>query len=258
MNFLLLLFKFLKKNKVYNFEELLKKAANEPSSRDEFIKRILTEKLVVITNDDKIHEGYTKLEKDTQVSIFTFEDGRVPIFTSTDRILDKGIIKQKVKFLAFNGRDLFNMVKDKTLILNPYSNYGKEFIPEEIERILSGTYFNASPQQIIIEKTTEVRIGQPSKYPVDVVKALAKLFSNQPDVIAGYLAWIHDPATNVPPHYIFAIDTMGDYRKIVAKAGNIVQDFLGSSEIFDFIQITRRGGLDDYFLNSTEPFYKRA
>ncbi|MFI5139002.1 MAG: enhanced serine sensitivity protein SseB C-terminal domain-containing protein [Sphingobacteriales bacterium] len=249
------LFNFLKKRKQHSFEELLKKAADEPAYRAEFIKRILTEKLAVITKGPSGPEGYSIAQKDTLINIFTFPDGRIPIFTSVDRIFDKGIIKEQVNFLECKGEDLFNLVKGAKLIMNPYSDYGKEFSPEETQRLLNGTYFDDNVKQITFDKPTMVRIGQPAKYPTEIVKSLVKLFSVKPDVIAAYLGWIHDPSSNVPPHYIFAIEAKGDWGNVSQAAGFTAQQFLDPSEIIDIIQITGKGGFEDYFITSTKPFY---
>ncbi len=252
------LFKFLKRKQEYNFEELLKKAATDPSCRVEFIKRILTENLIVLTSNKFEGEGLIKMEVGAKINIFSYADKRIPIFTSPERIFDKGLFKGNPQYFQAKGIDIFELLKGASLILNPYSDYGKEFNSGEIERLLDGSYFSNEPRQIVVEKATEVRIGHPVNYPTDVVKALIELYSSKPDVIAGYLAWIHDTATDVPPHYIFAIDTKGDYRDVVKKAGDIVQGFLGFDEIFDFIQISNQGGISDYFLNSTQPFYTKG
>jgi len=249
------LLKFLKKKQVHSFETLLQMAADDPSYRVEFIKRILTEKLVIISKSDVGNEGFVKLKAGAKVSVYTFPDGRVPIFTSPERIRDKGIFKDNASFLEAKGVDILDFLKGAKLILNPYSDYGKEFSPEEVARLLDGTYFN--PREIVVKEKTAVNIGQPVKYPTEVVKALSNLFFTKPNVVAAYLGWIHQPETNDPPHYIFAIDTVGNYKELIKEAGFIVQQILGTEEIVDFIQITNAGGINDYFIKSTQPFYIR-
>ena len=249
------LFNFLKKKEVHNFETLLQKAAENPSYQTEFSRRLLSEKLVIITNAGVATEGIQFLQEGTQVDIFSFDDGTIPIFTSTDRIFDKGVIKEQVNFLELTGRDLFsNLAVGQAFILNPYSDYGKELHPKEIASLLDGTMFK--PKQIVFEKDTPVNIGQPAKYPAEVVKSLVRLFSAKPEVEAAYIAWIHDPASDDPPHYIFAIDAKTNYTNISNEAGFLTQEVLGVSEIVDFMQISNLGGINNYFLSIT-PFYKK-
>jgi hypothetical protein len=252
------LFKFLKKTKASSFENLLRRAADDPAYRVEFLKRLLTEKLIIITKESIGAEGITILEKDTKVNIYTLQDGSIPVFTSTDRIFDNGIIKDKVNFLELNSRDLFsNIAVGRTFILNPYSDYGKKLLPQEIERLLDGTIFTEGGKQIVIEKSTPVQIGQPAKYPTEVVKSLTRLFSGKPEVNAAYLAWIYLPSSNDPPHYIFAIDLISNWSEISSEAGFLTQEVLGTGEIVDFVQISNRGDINDYF-KSIMPFYKKA
>jgi len=159
-----------------------------------------------------------------------------------------------MQYISASGQDIFTFLKGAKIILNPYSDYGKKFDPQEIERLLDGTYFKS--RQIEIKKDTQVRIGQPAKYPTEVVNSLIKLFSNRPDVVAAYLGWIHFPETADPPHYIFAIETNGDWRTISDEAGAVAQEIIGPDEIIDFVQIDRKK-VNDYFINKTKPFYTK-
>lgn len=252
------LFNFLKKKKTYDFETLLRKAADNPAYRVEFIKRILNEKLLLISNSDLGPEGFIKLQENTKVSVLTFSDGRIPLFTSEQRIFDKGVIKKEVKFLEARAEDIFSFLKGATLILNPYSDYGKEFNPQEVERILNGTYFNNAVTEIKVEEDTKVLIGQPAKYPTEIVNALIKLFSNKPEITAAYLGWIKNPTNNEPPHYIFGIKTTGVWADISSEAGFTTKELLPKEEIIDLVQIHENDTfLDGYFTKKTEPFYKK-
>ncbi|MEN0055901.1 MAG: SseB family protein [Mucilaginibacter sp.] len=132
------LFNIVKRRK-YSFEILLKKAVIDPAYRTELYERILTEKLFVIHNTNTIPEGYSITTQGTKVQIVKLKNHKIPIFTSTNRIFDEGIIKEQVNFLELTGESLLKALRDKTLILNPYSEYAKEILPEEIERILDGT-----------------------------------------------------------------------------------------------------------------------
>jgi len=251
------LFNFLKKRDTGSFEDLLKDAATKPEYRLEFNKRLLTEKLVVLTKESQLSEGLHYAQKDTQVNLSTFDDGKVPVFTSADRILDKGIIKEQVAFLELKGEDLFNMVKDKTLILNPFSDYRKEILPGEIENLLKGIFVTDQINRVKITEPTQVKIARPAVYPTEIVQSLNELFSKKTKVNKAYLAWIHNPATTEPPHYIFAIDTEEEWDNLIKESASITKKFIRPDEIVDFMKISNNGGINDYFINSTTPFYKK-
>lgn len=129
-------------------EQSLMSAASEISAQKEFYQKLLWNQLFVLTaKHDASEEGIQVLEEDTNVQLITFEKGQIPVFTSTNRIFDKGVIKNEVPYICLKGQDLFGLAKGATFILNPYSDYGKELIPEEIENLLNGTIYDKIDEQ---------------------------------------------------------------------------------------------------------------
>jgi len=240
-----------------SLEALLEKAASEPAYRTEFYKRLLFDDLVVITQDSTLNDGNQTLQQDTQVKIVSYPDKKIPVFTSTERIFDKRIIKEQVQYLQMKGESLFEMAKGASFVLNPYSAYGKKLLPGEVEQMLNGTILTDNHRQIKIEKETSIQIGQPANYPTEIVNSLNKLFSQRPTINAAYLGWIYNPSSGEPPHYIFGLDGEGDLQDVTNEAGFTAKQFLKADDIVDFIRIDNRDGLSDYFLKSTKPFYKR-
>jgi hypothetical protein len=248
---------FKPKKSELSIEMLLQKAANESSYRAEFYKRITNEDLIVITQKSDLENGNQVLKENTNVNIFTFENGMMPIFTTTDRIFDKGIVKEEVSFLQMKASNLFKIAKETTFILNPYSDFSKELLPIEVEKILDGTIISENHQQLTIKNDTEVQIGQPSVYPTEIINSLKVLFENRPNVNKAYLGWIFDPASGEPPHYIFGIDAESDFQNLINEAGFTVKEFLKTPEFVDFIKIESKNGLSNYFVKSTKPFYEK-
>ncbi|MDR1478834.1 MAG: enhanced serine sensitivity protein SseB C-terminal domain-containing protein [Planctomycetaceae bacterium] len=245
-------------NDSLTLEQLLQKATTKPAFRAEFYKRLLTDELVVITQNSNLTEGGQTLQKDSSINIVSYPDGKIPVFTSTDRIFDKGVTKEQVEYIRLKGENLFGLCKSTTFLLNPYSDYGKELLPDEIESLLNGTIGADTTKILTVEEETKVQIGQPAKYPTEIVNALKKLFSERSNVKAAYLGWIFSSESGEPPHYIFALDTDGKYLQSLAQeAGFIAKQFLEQREFVDFITIDRDSGLSDYFLKQTKPFYKR-
>lgn len=238
-------------------ETTLRKASTEPAYRAEFYKKLLSEKLIVLTDKTNLPEGVQTVQENTNINLATLPDGRIPVFTSTSKIFDKGVIKAQVPFLEMKGEDLLKLATGATFILNPYSDYGKELLPDEIKSLLKGTILTDNHRQITIEKETPVQIGQPANYPTEMVNSLKTLFKNRPSVKAAYLGWIFTPSSNEPPHLIFALDIENDKQSITNEAGVTLEQYRNANEIIDFIQLETSGGLSDYFLNQTKPFYVR-
>ena len=241
-------------------ETLLEKAAKEPSYRSEFYKKLLSEELFVLTNRSMFPNapaGKFVTETETTIQIRSYDDGRIPVFTSTKRMFDKGVVKKEVTYLAVKGADLFNFTKGSTLILNPYSDYGKELLPEEIQDLLDGTILQDRLKTMTIEKDTSILLGQPANYPTAMVNSLKDLFSRRPAVVAGYLALIQYKEKNEPPHYIIGIKTEGDASSITDEAGFTAKQSLKPEEFVDLVQIQQDSPITDYMLNQTTPFYLR-
>ncbi len=104
------LFDFFKKKVVHNnlvneLENLLKKAASDPSVMEDFYRKLLSEELFFLSDRNVMPAGKRVLESGTLVNIVSFEDGKIPIFTSTERIFDKGVIKEQVYYRSAKGKD---------------------------------------------------------------------------------------------------------------------------------------------------------
>lgn len=240
-----------------DLEIALRMASSEAAYRPEFYNKLLSEKVFIITDESSLDNGAQTLEQGSQVSILKLKDGRIPVFTAKERIFDKEVIKEKVTYLAMKGEDLFNLAKGASFILNPYSDYGKELLPAEVEHLLNGTILEGRHEKITISKTTDVLIGQPVNYPTQIVNSLIKLFEDRPAVKAAYLGWIHDASSPQPPHLIIGLDiTDGNPENIVNECGFIANQHLEPEEIIDFIRIGN-SGVSDYFVNDTQPFFKR-
>ena len=239
-----------------DFENLLKHAAENPIFRDEFYIKILQTELLVITKEELTENNKQGEVKSANIQLITLNTGAIPVFTSVPKIFEKGIIKENITSIPILGSLLFEMTKGQTLFLNPFSDYGKELLPNEIEGILNGTILSSANTNQANRKETKIQIGTPEVYPNEIVDEMSKLFSSINQVKSAYVAWIHVPISNDPPHYIFAIDVDDDYREIVAQAGKVVDKYAAKYGFADFIRIENQGGgLSDYFIHEAKPFY---
>jgi hypothetical protein len=240
-----------------SLEDLLKNAAVDAAYRVAFYKRLLTSELIVLTPDPVLSDGVQTLEQDTSLRIVALDDGRIPVFTSQDRMFDKHVIDKEMRYVAMSGKDLFGVVAGATLLLNPYSNYGKELLPSEIKSLLDGTMFGSAGETITVNSPTKVLLGQPAKIPTEMLAALSRIFARRTDVSAAYLGWIDMRGDkDVPPHYVIGIET-NDYSKdLVEEIGFTANQFLGANEFVDLIELNKTDGVGRY-LSGTKPFYKR-
>ena len=117
-------------------------AASDVSARKDFYQKLLWNDLFVLSGDQSNPLENEASGDQVTVRLVSFENGFIPVFTSANRIFDKGIIKHEVAYMTFRGQDLFDFARGKSFVLNPYSDVGKELHPEEIEHMMDGTIYD--------------------------------------------------------------------------------------------------------------------
>jgi len=241
-------------------EELLRLAADEPAHRPAFCDVLLEAQIFLLGTTGLVEgEGQVNLEAGSQVQIQHWErtDGSpvIPFFSSL-AVLRQSIDEEQT-YLELPVRSLFEMTLGATLMLNPKSDYGKEFVPAEVEQLLNHGV-SRMPEQRVVEKETQVLLGQPAEYPSKLVDSLTQLFARNSNVQRAYLALMHDPSVDEKAHLIIGIEADGDAEKVINVAGNVAGDLAAEGEPVDLCRVTPgEEGLSQYFINETTPFYEK-
>lgn len=241
-------------------ESVLRLAADEPAHRPDFYKLLLNSTIYILGYSDQHWEGVRTIEAGEKISIQNWEknDGTpiIPFFTSL-ATLQKSI-KNETNYMALPARALFEMTTGATLVLNPASDYRKEFFPNEIEALLTNG-INRLPEQRITEKETQVLLGQPKTYPIKMVDSLKALLANRSNAKAAYLVLMHDPARDEKPHLVVGIWAEGDIEKLIREAGAVAGDTSPDGELVDLVRVVPgEDGLSEYFQREVKPFYERS
>ena len=160
------------------------------------------------------------------------------------------------KPFALNAMEFMKLTQGAEFLLDPGSPFSKEFTTEEILSIIDGSIWKPS-ESYRVEKETQVKIGQPANYPHDLADALSRLFERTKEVKQAYLSHFFNPEKDEKPHTLIGVQVSGNWQKVSSQAGLVARNVEILDPPVDFIQITGRGGLDDYFLNECEPFYKK-
>lgn len=241
-------------------EEILRMAADEPAHRPNFCEVLLNSQVFLLgaTAEPGV-DGEVNLEAGSKIRIQHWEkaDGSpvIPFFSSLE-VLKKSIDSEE-SYLVLPVRSLFEMTQGATLFLNPKSDYGKEFVSEEVAHLLS-IGISQAPSQRVVEKETKVLLGQPSNYPSKMVDSLTQLLAKHSDVKKAYLALMHDTSVDEKPHLIVGIEADGDVDKIMREAGNVAGDTAPEGEPVDLYRVNESEcGVSDYFINQTKPFYEK-
>jgi hypothetical protein len=241
-------------------EVALARAADEPASRPEFYRILLDSEIYVIGHTEAPGDGRTTLPAGAKLSIVSWEnkDGTpiTPFFSSLEAL--QRSLQEETRFLSMPARSFFEITRGATLVLNPASGYGKEFLPNEIEALLA-TGVNHVATERVVEAATQVLLGQPANYPSEMVASLTALLARHPNIKAAYLCLMQDRSSMPSPTLVVGIEGHGDVRAAIREAGSVAADTAPRGEPVDFAEIKRgSGGISDYFIASVQPFYERT
>lgn len=241
-------------------EQSLRRAAVEPAERPDFYRLLLESTIYVIGPSDQVPEGEVTLQAGTTLQIQNWQrqDGSpvIPFFSSLEAL--QSAIEIEASYVALPARTLLEMTLGATLVLNPKSDYGKEFFPNEVEALLSEGVNKQSVQRMVA-KETQVLLGQPREYPSAMIASLTSLLAKHGNVKAAYLALMHDPSVDEKPHLVIGIEADRDFEKVVREAGTVAGDMAADGEPVDLVRVVRsEAGLSQYFIEETKPFYERT
>lgn len=240
-------------------EHALMKAASDPANRPAFYKTLLDADIFIVQHGKPppTRSERTWISEGETIQIQNIEhngQSYLPMFSSLPRL--QAVITNEVNYLAMNAREFMNMTRGAALLLNPGSDYGKEFTPEEIASIIDGSIWRAD-QRLTVQKETKVLIGQPSRYPTELANALSRFFKTKKFVKRAWIAHYHNPEDGQKPHTIVAVDATGNFDEISGEIGIVLRDIAIPDPPVDVMPITGKGGIENYFLHETAPFYQR-
>jgi len=237
-------------------EKSLVKAAADPAHRPQFYRDLVASDLFVIEHGDRsMTGGHRVLEEGMGLQIVNIEwEGRpyIPVFTSLPRL--EAMIGEKSSYIAINALEFMKITLGAELMLNPGADYGKALTKEEIASIVDGSLWRSN-ESYTVGKATTITIGQPANYPTRLVEALSRYFKGTKQVQRAYLAHFMNPEHDETPHTLIGVEVSSDWDSVIAGAGMIARDIEVPDPPIDFVQITGRGGVDDYFINQCTPFY---
>ena len=242
-------------------DRLLRLAATEPAHRPEFCRHLLESQVYVIGSTGNDEPGEKYLDKGSTISLQSWErpDGStaIPFFTSLLNLQKS--VETETSYLELPVRVLFEMTLGSELMINPHSEYGKEFLPEEIESLLKNGIIQEARQRLI-EEETEILIGEPDSYPSVMIDSLTTLFSKHPQVAAAYLALIQDEGADEEPNLIIGLQGEGELDTVIQEAAAVAWDTTADDEVVDFVILDEddEDGISEYFLKESRPFYERS
>jgi hypothetical protein len=166
-------------------EQLLLLAGSEEQARPAFYQALLQENIImVLAPEDGLAPGEVQLAEGQQIQLQVLQDGRLPIFSSPDRLNDGGLDHGNMSWVWIPGHAFFQMTAGQEAVLNPFSPAGKLLPKEEIEALLRGEL----TQQNGLPPDAQVTLSAPAELPEGLAEALTEFGATHPTISAIYLA----------------------------------------------------------------------
>lgn len=252
MRFLDFIKKFREKD---TLAAILKKAVKNIDFRPDFYKTLLESGVYVLVFCEGMEAGEQVIKEDEEINIIKMKNGKIPFFSSKEKIFDNDIIKEGVTYISLRGRDFFKITKGETLILNPYSKSSKEFLSEEIEDILSGSMPGMDIQPLVIKNHSEIIIGLPAERPKEMIESIKSYCEKIPEIESVYLALFQIPEKNAKPHTLIAVEAEGNFHEIFGDLEQVIKPYLNPGDILDMTPL--KGSSFESYFTTIDPIYRK-
>jgi len=225
-----------------SLSEILDLAAHDPSKRPAFVEELMNADIYLLQSSETNQKnGSRVLKTGEMIEIHELENNGImyiPFFSSTDHLLH--FYQAESRFLCISARALFEITRGKHLVLNPGSDTGKFFTPDEVDSLLAGKYGNALERREL-SQDTPIRIGMPEHYPHELAASLAKYFHSNGGVSSAHIGLYQESGSSNPPHTIIAVDTKGDFDKLMEPVNAVIAGIQMPNPPVDFLLIDRVG-----------------
>lgn len=240
-------------------EQALVLAVQRPDERLHFYQALLEEPLFALT-DPQPESGLKAIEEGQQVFLRCFEEGLVPVFSSVERIGENGQLQGPQAFIQLKGRELLQLLPAQaSMVLNPFSEVGKMFAPDELHGLRTGALLSpqAAAERTAQALEPQVRLAAPAQPLPQVEQALRELFAQHAHILEAYLVQVFDPHPQL--HYLLALHMEGDPEQdIFETAGPLVEQLLDEQQVVDFARLSPGDSLAQFLSDQVGAFYRRG
>lgn len=248
-------------------EYLLRLASGASLHWRVFFQTLMNTTVLVLSNashGSQSNEIVFRSDKQINIQHWERQDGSsiIPLFSSLEaaqRVVNQKL-NQSFNFVTVPVPVLFKITLGVNLFLNPESEYGKEFFPQEVAMLLQHGGM-AKSTEMIVDKETQILLGQPDVYPSAMVDALIALFSSCKPVRRAFLALIRLKNVDEKPNILIGLEVDGTGAEIdllIQQAGDIASETVTDEGPVDFCLVNEtERGVSHYLIAHTQPFYHR-
>ena len=248
-------------------EQALHNAAIDENKVELFYKLMMESRVFILGKPAKeLPDTNFVLSDDDELLINHWESDEdkspvIPFFTSLQTL--QRTIPEDEPYLEVPTEALFRMTLGVPMVLNPNTEYGMEFSPEDVVSLLGSDGVNNHEELMEGGDYDEdgVYLELLRETPVKLIETMTAVLGDFPEVEAAYLAVIHEPSVDPEPHLLVGITGHGDLDTAIETiAGRIPEaDNDSDFEMFDFFTINDDDPeISDFLLEQVKPFYSTA
>ena len=243
---------------VNQLEQTLLQAATTPEARPLFYRALLQEEvLVVLYPKEGLATGEVAPTEGMEIQLQVLNDGKIPVFTSLERIGEGAVELDTLSYLRLRGLDLFQMVQGADCALNPFSPVGKLLPAPEVAELLAGNLtgpLEGGPPQDV--QVTLAPLGDDAY--LELVEALRAYGPGNANLEAAYLAQMQLQNSPEPPRLLLALHATDNDPAFLEELGPIVQGLVGDQQVLDIMLLDFASDepINQYF-QQAEPVYRK-
>jgi len=240
-------------------EKALHKAAADHSQAPAFYEELMESKIFILGKPEEEDTGKFTLEEEQALIIQHWERDEdkspvVPFFTSLQML--QQAIDTDEPYLELPTTTLFELTMGAPLVLNPNSEFGMEFEPDDVAVLLDTDLMVNS--QHILDEETEVLLGVPHDVPAEFTDTLSHFFAKHKEIEASYLGTIQIPNQDDEEHLMVGLRGKGDFQKIIDVAVQKISllEAEMAYQVVDFYVIDQDDqDISDFMVENITPFY---
>ncbi|RVU85415.1 hypothetical protein EOL70_05575 [Leucothrix sargassi] len=248
-------------------EQALHQAAIDEAKVEDFYKLMMESRVFILgTPAGDVKDPEFVLTEDDELMINHWESDEdkspvIPFFTSLQTL--QKVIPEDEPYLEVPTEALFRMTLGIPMVLNPNTDFGMEFSPEDVVSLLGSDTVNNAEGLLDGEYDENgVYLDTLAKQPEKLVETISEILKDYDDVNMAYLAVIHEPSEDPEPHLLVGIlgSSTDMDETIAAIAERITEDDNDSPfEMFDFFTINDDDpDISNFLTEHVEPFYRSA
>ena len=204
--------------------------------------------------------GKTVMGSSTQVQFRLLENNQTKqkffgVFTDIDEL-------NKWNGVAGSSKVVTDFDSLAGMVMDPNSNtegfvinaFGKSVtFPKPMVISIKQQYDYMRRKKNIIENGTQVKVGEPDEYPIDLMAALINHLSTEPQVNAAFLRMIEKDGKK---GYFIVVDFLGDMDQTFEGIADVSKPFIDDEEALTIMPFTMEFARNA--VKGIDPFYKKA